>query len=142
MKITKADNPSLVKSLKERRKCEWGGVFCGGNLDMAHVIGENAGGQFVRCGIVVLCRLHHSASHNANSENGVRPNTNDLLRIAAKRCGVGQQTVIDTIWFIANQLDKDDSTERIGEKIEAGELSDETKLLVRKSLRECGILPE
>lgn len=135
MKITKEDNVALHKEVVARPRCE--NHRCRAvnqdGLDPAHVFGDGAGGSFLRCNILGLCRRCHWSSH-ANQ----RPSTDELLLTLCRREQVSPDVIEEVWWFIANRLDKHDSQERIKDKLSS--LSNSALLLARRELVESGKL--
>lgn len=132
-------NKKLREELVTRKRCEWCREASQDGLDPAHVIGKGAGGPYIRCNMVSLCRRCHSASHNSNIGNEVRPDTRDLLEIAGNREKVYSATILEVVWFISNQLKRGDSEERILEKMAV--LSPAAFVLCEKELVSAGVLP-
>jgi len=139
MKITKEDNAALHYELIHSLKCGWCNKPTPQGCDPAHLIGNAAGGSFLRCNMIAICRNCHSTSHNANSGNQQHPNPKDLLKKVAQREKVSPEQIRAIVWFIS-RLDKHDSRERIEEKIDNWEAGQMVKWIVRRELVEAGKL--
>lgn len=140
MKITKEDNKGLHHELIHSPKCGWCGEPTPQGCDPAHLIGNGAGGSFLRCNMFPVCRKCHSTSHNANQGNQQCPNPKDLLTKKAQQEKVTPNQIRAIVWFIANQLDKDDSRQRIEEKIDNWDGGQQMAWIVRRELVEAGKL--
>ncbi len=140
MKITKFDNAKLHNELIYAGKCGWCDKRLTTGADPAHLIGNGAGGSFLRCNMIALCRECHTTSHNANEGNQQHPNPKDLLRKKAQSEKVTPEQLRAIVWFVS-RLDKHDDADRINEKIDNWNASQMVKWVLRRDLVESGVLP-
>lgn len=87
---------TLRKKFSARGVCE----CCDrrGPTDCAHIFSVGAGRVDIAKNMVSLLRSCHTLSHNANSENGVQPNHERLMEIAAKRENTTPEDIEATVY--------------------------------------------
>lgn len=106
---------AVLASVRAEGNCAWCCKASRTGHDPAHVFARGLGGGHevtAVWSVVPFCRPCHQRSH----ASGV-PSKADMLAIAAKRCKCSVDDIKAAYNFISNQLDKDDSEERLAQRI-------------------------
>lgn len=106
---------SVLFSIRAGSNCAWCYRPSRYGHDPAHIFARGLGGGHevtAVWSVVPLCRTCHSNAHATG-----HPSKAELLVVAAKRCQCTVAEIEAAYWCISNQLDKNDSDERLAEKL-------------------------